>query len=281
MPESPDARYESCLSYRHTYGTEKAGRIVRVYLKVNTCHIGCAGWSISKQHAALFPPAHSQLERYAQRFNAVELNSSFYRPHLPATYARGAAATPDDFSFAVKMPKAITHTRRLVGATEPLERFLAEAGQLGAKLGPLLVQLPPSLAFDTRVAGTFFTLLRERFDGLLVCEPRHPSWFGAEAEALLSAFQVARVAADPAIVPVAAVPGGWRGLAYYRLHGSPNMYESAYSEAYLNELAQRISLAPQPAWCVFDNTALGAATTDALELLAHLKEAQQIASGLP
>jgi uncharacterized protein YecE (DUF72 family) len=253
---------------------EKAGWIVRDHLKVHKCHIGCAGWSISKQHAALFPPADSLLERYAQRFNAVDINSSFYRPHQPATYARWAAATSDDFSFAVKMPKTITHTRRLVGVTELLERFLAESGQLGAKLGPLLVQLPPSLAFGTRVAGTFFTVLRERFAGLLVCEPRHPSWFGAEAEALLSAFQVARVAADPAIVPVAAVPGGWRGLAYYRLHGSPDMYKSAYSEAYLNALAQRISLAPEPAWCIFDNTALGAATTDALELLARLKEAQ-------
>ncbi len=249
--------------------------------EVNKCHIGCAGWSISKQHAALFPPAASQLERYAQRFNAVEINSSFYRPHLPATYARWAAATPDDFSFAVKLPKAITHTRRLVGATEPLERFLAEAGQLGAKLGPLLVQLPPSLAFDTHVAGAFFTLLRERFAGVVACEPRHASWFSAEAEALLSAFQVARVAADPAIVPAAAVPGGWRGLAYYRLHGSPDMYESAYSKAYLNALAQQMSLLAAPVWCIFDNTALGAAPTNALELLARLKEAHQIAIGLP
>lgn len=243
--------------------------------------IGCAGWSISKQHAALFPSAGSQLERYAQRFNAVEINSSFYRPHLPATYARWAATTPGDFLFAVKMPKAITHTRRLAGATEPLERFLAEVGQLGAKLGPLLVQLPPSLAFATGVAGTFFTLLRERFAGAVTCEPRHPSWFSAEAEALLLAFRVARVAADPAIVPAAAMPGGWRGLAYYRLHGSPEMYASAYSKTYLDALAQQLSLLAAPAWCIFDNTALGAATTDALELRARLAEAHQLTTGLP
>jgi uncharacterized protein YecE (DUF72 family) len=240
--------------------------------KANTIRIGCAGWSISKQHATLFPPASSQLERYAQRFNAVEINSSFYRPHLPATYARWAATTPADFSFAVKMPKAITHTRRLAGAVEPLERFLAEIGQLGAKLGPVLVQLPPSLAFNAPVAGAFFTLLRERFAGPVACEPRHSSWFSAEAEALLIAARVARVAADPAIVPQAATPGGCRDLAYYRLHGSPEMYTSAYSKPYLDALAQQVSLLAAPGWCIFDNTALGAATTDALELMARLEK---------
>jgi uncharacterized protein YecE (DUF72 family) len=254
---------------------------VRDHLKLDTSRVGCAGWSIFKQHAALFPPANSQLERYAQRFNAVEINSSFYRPHLPATYARWAATTPDGFSFAVKMPKAITHTRRLAGTTELLERFLAEAGQLGAKLGPLLVQLPPSLRFDAGVAGAFFKLLRERFSGLVACEPRHPSWFSAEAEALLITAQAARVAADPAIVPAAATPGGWPGLVYYRLHGSPEMYASAYTETYLDALAQQISLVAAPAWCIFDNTALGEATTDALDLLDRLDEAQQLAIGLP
>jgi len=247
---------------------------------LNRIRIGCAGWSIPKQHAAWFPAIGSQLERYAQRFNAVEINSSFYRPHLPATYARWAATTPDDFSFAVKMPKLITHTRRLAGVAEPLERFLAEVGQLGAKLGPLLVQLPPSLAFDARLAGTFFTLLRERFAGAVACEPRHPSWFSADAGALLIGSRVARVAADPAIVPAAATPGGWRGLAYYRLHGSPEMYASAYSETYLDALAQQIS-PTAPAWCIFDNTALGAATTDALGLMARLEEADQVVIGLP
>ena len=255
--------------------------MARDHLKGAKIRIGCAGWSIAKQHAALFPPAGSQLERYAQRFNAVEINSSFYRPHLPATYTRWAASTPDGFSFAVKMPKAITHTRRLAGTTELLERFLDQAGQLGAKLGPLLVQLPPSLSFNAGVAGTFFKLLRERFNGLVACEPRHPSWFSAEAEAVLIEFQAARVAADPAIVPAAATPGGWRGLAYYRLHGSPEMYASAYSKTYLDALAQQLSLLAAPAWCIFDNTALGAATTDALELLARLADAHQLTIGLP
>jgi uncharacterized protein YecE (DUF72 family) len=77
------------------------------------------------------------------------------------------------------------------------------------------------------------------------------------------------------------MPGGWPGLAYYRLHGSPEMYASAYSKAYLGALAQHMSVLAAPAWCIFDNTALGAATTDALELLALLEEAHQRMIGSP
>ena len=81
---------------------------------------------------------------------AVEINSSFYRPHRPSTYARWAAETPEGFPFAVKLPKEITHKRRLVDVAEPLDRFLAETAALGPKRGPLLVQLPPSLRLRCR-----------------------------------------------------------------------------------------------------------------------------------
>src|SRR5205809_97187 len=117
--------------------------------------VGCAGWSIPKQHAHCFPAHGTHLERYAQRFPAVELNSSFYRPHRPTTYARWAASVPENFQFAVKVPREITHTRRLVDVTEPLECFLGEVQALGAKLGPLLIQLPPSLRFTGKTAEVF------------------------------------------------------------------------------------------------------------------------------
>jgi uncharacterized protein YecE (DUF72 family) len=232
--------------------------------------IGCAGWSIPREHAERFPAEGTHLERYAQRLPAVEINTSFYRPHQPATYARWAASVPDEFKFAVKIPREITHTRRLRDAAEPLDRFLAEAAALGPKLGPLLVQLPPSLRFDEAAATGFFAGLRARFGGQVVCEPRHPTWFGDPAERVLVSAQVARVAADPAPVPEAARPGGWPGLVYYRLHGSPAMYESDYPTAYLKSLAQELRAAEAPAWCIFDNTALGAATANALDLRALL-----------
>ncbi len=234
--------------------------------------IGCAGWSVPKEHAARFPEVGSHLERYAGRFPAVEINSSFYRSHRPATYTRWAASVPVGFRFAIKVPREITHLRRMADAEEPLDRFLAECGALGAALGPLLIQLPPSLAFDGAVAASFFAALRERFAGEVVCEPRHPSWFRPEAEPILVQNRVTRAAAEPSVVPAAARPGGWDGLAYYRLHGSPRLYYSAYPESYLASLAEELREAARsaPVWCIFDNTAQGAATNDALAVIERL-----------
>lgn len=104
----------------------------------------------------------------------------------------------------------------------------------------------------------------------MACEPRHPSWFGGEAEGLLRESRVARVAADPAVVPDARVPGGWTGLSYWRLHGSPRIYHSAYSEGDLMRLADEVAGVEGEAWCIFDNTAAGAATGQALDLVARL-----------
>ncbi|MDQ3813366.1 MAG: DUF72 domain-containing protein, partial [Armatimonadota bacterium] len=153
--------------------------------------------------------------------------------------------------------------------TEPLERFLGEVAALGEKHGPLLVQLPPSLSFNREVTGAFLTTLRERCAGHVVWEPRHRSWFTPDADRLLAGFQVARVAADPALVTQAAQPGGWQGLVYYRLHGSPKMYYSPYSSEFLDALAVALREAAArsiPTWCIFDNTAEGAATLNALEV---------------
>jgi uncharacterized protein YecE (DUF72 family) len=234
--------------------------------------VGCAGWAIPKEHAALFPKNGTHLQRYAQRFPIVEINSSFYRPHRPETYARWAASVPDDFRFAVKVPREITHTRRLVDITEPLERFLDEVQALGMKLGPLLIQLPPSLRFNQKIVEAFFTALRKRYQGAAACEPRHPSWFSKEAEQVLQNTHIARVAADPAPDPSATLPAGWPGFAYYRLHGSPQMYYSAYSSEYLDTLAGQLAASAQrtPTWCIFDNTALGAAIPNALDTLGLL-----------
>jgi uncharacterized protein YecE (DUF72 family) len=235
--------------------------------------VGCAGWSLPRSEQERFPEAGSHLERYASRFGAVEINSSFHRPHRPATYARWSAGVPADFRFSVKIPKTISHGQRLRDAGGLVETFLAEASGLGDKLGCLLVQLPPSLSFDLSVASGFFADLRARTAGAVVCEPRHPTWFTPEAEGLLQKLEIARVAADPACVPDAAEPGGWRGVSYYRLHGSPRIYYSAYSEEYLAALAERIRVdagAGRTVWCIFDNTTLGAAAGNALDLESWL-----------
>ncbi len=120
---------------------------------------GTAGWNSPKRHTPAFPDAGSHLERYARVLPAVEINSSFYRPHRPATYARWAASVPSGFRFSVRVPRAIPHERRLVDAAEPLARFLDEV----AALGPLLVQLPPSFRYDKVVAEGLLGFLRDRF----------------------------------------------------------------------------------------------------------------------
>jgi uncharacterized protein YecE (DUF72 family) len=232
--------------------------------------IGTAGWTIPKQHAAAFSPDGSHLARYGQRFNAVEINSSFYRPHRRTTYERWAAAVPAGFAFAVKVPRAITHERRLVQTESELDSFLAQATGLGEKLGVLLIQLPPSLAFDASAATAFFVALRARHGGDVAFEPRHASWFVSDAEALLIEHRIARVAADPAVVPAAAMPGGWSGLHYFRLHGAPRIYRSHYEPDALARYADALRNAQGRTWCIFDNTAEAAATGNALALAAKL-----------
>ncbi len=236
---------------------------------IPTLRIGCAGWSIVPAYAADFPREGSHLERYAQVFDAVEINSSFYRPHLRKTYARWADSTPRDFRFAVKMPKLISHQKRLRGCEAELDAFLDQAGGLGDKLGVLLLQLPPSLAFEPAIVSAFFEQLRRNCPGAVACEPRHASWFHAGADRMLRDRAVARVGADPARVPRAAVPSGDRRIEYLRLHGSPRMYWDSYSEASLQRIAGRLSrpdAGTRTRWCIFDNTAAGHAISNALEL---------------
>jgi len=236
-------------------------------------HVGTAGWSIPCVEKARFPPGESLLARYAKLLPGVEINSTFYRPHRASTFERWAASVPRAFRYSVKIPREISHDQRLAGSAKLLKTFLADLAPLGSRLGCLLVQLPPSLDFNARVARAFFTALRKQFDGGVALEPRHASWFGESANRLLKKFKVARVAADPPRAKNDGEPGGWPGLAYFRLHGAPRIYYSSYEDGYLDALAGRLKVfrrARIPTWCIFDNTALGAATSNALSLVDRL-----------
>jgi uncharacterized protein YecE (DUF72 family) len=236
--------------------------------------IGTAGWTVPKQHLGLFSAGPegtrvSHLERYASRFRCVEINSSFHRPHRRATWERWAATTPDEFRFAVKAPKAVTHTAKLVNTGGFLLEFFDAVQGLGEKLGPVLVQLPPKLAFDEGVAQEFFTTLRELHTGPVALEPRHTSWFTAAVERLLRSFAITRVAADPPKgSELAARPGGWPDLSYWRLHGAPRTYYSDYAEDWLQSFIARLQALNAPSrhaetWVIFDNTTLGHAIANA------------------
>lgn len=228
--------------------------------------VGCAGWSLSSAVAPQFPGEDSHLERYARVLPAVEINSSFYRPHRPATYARWRDSVPASFRFSVKLPREITHVRRLHDVRDEIDDFFDAASNLGDRFGCLLVQMPPSLAFDANSAAALFAQLRERLGAAIACEPRHQSWFGPEAAELLSRFEVARVLADPQVA-VDPAPARYGDVVYVRLHGSPVIYHSDYPADYLEENAARLiehHRQGRQVWCIFDNTASGAAVPNAL-----------------
>jgi uncharacterized protein YecE (DUF72 family) len=240
--------------------------------------IGTAGWSIPRAAAGEFPGPGSHLERYARVLPCAEINSSFYRPHAVKVYERWAASTPPSFRFSVKVPRAITHEGELRRSGSLLDAFFGQVAGLGPKLGALLVQLPPSLSFTPRIARSFFTALRARYPGPVACEPRHATWFERNAQDVFVLYHVARVATDPSRIRAALLPGGWRpppesaegSIVYYRLHGSPRKYWSRYPQERLRRWADEIAAFPATAdvWCIFDNTASGAAIENALEVMA-------------
>ncbi len=230
-------------------------------------HFGCASWRLPGAVRSRFPDGANLLARYAQRLPAVEVNSSFYQHHRRSQYAKWASEVPGGFRFAVKLPRWLSHEQRL-RTHEGLDAFLEEIGGLGDRLGPILVQLPPSLDFEPRAAEAFLDALRGRFDGGVAWEPRHSGWFAAQPEALLERYCVARVAADPAPVAGADAPGGWSGLVYHRLHGRPKRFYSAYGAAFVAGLGPQIRSAAARAetWCIFNNTASESGFEDALIL---------------
>jgi uncharacterized protein YecE (DUF72 family) len=232
-------------------------------------YIGCAGWNLPRDNWPAFPAHGTHLQRYAAVLSAVEINSAFYRPHRAQTYLRWAQSVPPGFRFSVKLPKTITHEQRLADCEALLDVFLSQCTHLGQALGCLLIQLPPSLAFEADRAEAFFIALRQRYQGFAVVEPRHESWL--QAHDLLVAYRTGQVAADPSRISGGEVPGGWPGIRYWRWHGSPRIYHSAYAPEQLAALARdaQVSAGEGVAtWCIFDNTASGLAVGNALALQA-------------
>lgn len=221
-----------------------------------------AAWSIPKAVADVFPQEGTGLTRYASVFKGVEVNSTFYRGHRASTFGRWADAVPEDFRFAVKIPKEITHDRAMKDICEPFKVFLQDIAPLGEKRGPLLCQLPPSLVFDRDDMERALGAMRSSDSGPIVIEVRHKSWASEKAVALLEKYAIDRVLADPALV---WAPDGFRQPPrYVRLHGQPKIYYSRYTE---EEIAAFSNLLAADSWCVFDNTASGAAIQNALTML--------------
>jgi uncharacterized protein YecE (DUF72 family) len=227
--------------------------------------VGTSGWQYRHWRGRLYPealPQRAWLEHYASRFATVESNNAFYRLPEPATFAGWARRTPDDFVMAVKASRFLTHVRRLREPEEPVRRLLDHAGHLGAKLGPVLLQLPPTLRADL-----------EALDRCLACfppplrvavEPRHPSWFGDELRALLTARGAALCLADSAgpLTPL------WRTAdwTYLRFHRGTATPSPCYGRTALATWAGRVAELWGPAatvYAFFNNDPAGCAVRDA------------------
>ncbi|MFT3829146.1 MAG: DUF72 domain-containing protein [Opitutaceae bacterium] len=233
-------------------------------------YVGISGWTYAPWRGVFYPPDLVQREElaYAARHvRSIEINGTFYSLHAPTSYAKWAAAAPDDFVFAVKGPRFITHLRRLKDVATPLANFFASGVlKLGEKLGPLLWQLPPSFRYDKETLRAFFeqlppnthaaaALARQHdanvrqvwFDTASLplrplrhaLEVRHESFRNPEFIELLRAYGVALVVADTA--------GRWpfmeditADFIYVRLHGDAELYVSGYSDEALAESARKI-----------------------------------------
>lgn len=238
-------------------------------------YVGCAGWAIRREFRDLFSDEGTHLQRYSTLFNCVEINSCFYKSHKRSTYEKWAASVPPNFRFSTKLLRTITHEHYLTNVRDLLTKYLEEVQGLGSSLGVILVQLPPKAAFKPHVANDFFEFFRSIYQGPIACEPRHLSWFTPHVLDFLKQLQVTVVAADPAINPDGLSIAGDLNTVYFRLHGSPKIYESDYDDLNIvhvkNQLKYFQEQFSKDVWCIFDNTALGHATENAHSLTQYLR----------
>lgn len=234
--------------------------------------IGTSGWSYPEWKDSFYAgvPRRKWLAHYASRFNALEIDASFYHQFRRSTYEGWHAQTPEGFRFAVKAHRFLTHVKRLEFEDESLALQREAAAGLGGKLAVVLWQLPARLACDLPRLQGFAGRLRHWPGPRHAVEFRHPSWFNEEVAALLARHRLAACQSDAADWPMwGAVT---TDLVFARLHGHTATYASAYGRHGLRPWADRIR-----AWLAegrrvhayFDNTACGHAPRDA-QLLAEM-----------
>ena len=270
--------------------------------------IGISGWRYAPWRGVFYPRGLAQrreLEFAASRFGSIEINGSFYSLQTPDSYQAWHDATPPDFVFAVKGPRYLTHMLRLRGVEKPLANFLASGLlRLGAKLGPILWQLPAHFAFDAARMDAFFSLLpRDTGEALALArrrdvarmrgrsalaidavrplrhalEPRHESFGSRESLELLRRHDIAMVVADSAgKFPRFEVDTA--GFRYLRLHGDEELYVSGYAPDAIRAWATKIRRWARhgDVFCYFDNDAKVHAPFDAMALMQALGLADEV-----
>lgn len=230
---------------------------------------GTSGWFYDHWAGLFYPehlPASQRLEYYATRFSTVEVNATFYRLPTEKTVLAWRDTVPEDFVFAVKGSRLITHFRRTVDAEDALDTFLGRVGLLGPKLAVVLWQLPPTLRRDDHLLNRFLDRL-SRTDVRHAVEFRHASWFTGEVLDLLRTYNVALVSASGDRLRTSFTPTA--NFVYARFHGT-SRYHGAYERPALEPWAAFLAdqlAAGRDCYAYFNNDAEGHAPADAARLL--------------
>ena len=230
-------------------------------------YLGCSGWQYKHWRETFYPkgvPQRLWLEFYMERFQIVELNNSFYRLPPPETFEKWRLRTPDDFIFAVKASRYLTHIKRLKDPEEPVERFMKSARQLGKKLGPVLIQLPPNLQKNLDDLSHTLDLFGDR--ARLTVEFRHDSWYTPDVEEALTERGVALTWADRKDKVFSPL---WKTAdwGFLRLHEGLAKPRPCYSDKILGEWAERLASTFGPdadIYVFFNNDPRACALKDAI-----------------
>ena len=241
---------------------------------VSQIHVGCSGWVYKHWRGLLYPeglPQKRWFERYAEEFDTVEINASFYRLPLATTFEGWREKAPEGFHYAVKVNRFITHMKKLIDCEEETNRFIELARPLGEKLGPLLYQLPPSLHKNLERLDAFLARLPNDLEH--VVEFRHRSWYDEEVLALLDRHGVGFVAHDMR----GLVTPRWASgrTAYVRFHGSGGRYSGRYSDEVLlgwTDWCLKQVRSGKSCWCYFNNDMHGHAIEDARTLKSMVRQ---------
>jgi uncharacterized protein YecE (DUF72 family) len=228
-------------------------------------YLGTSGWQYRHWRNTFYPQGGAQsrwLEFYAERFQIVELNNSFYRLPPYETFVKWRERTPDDFIFAAKMSRFLTHIKKLKDPTEPVERFFRHAAGLGPKLGPVLIQLPPTLRADLGALEETLSLIP---DGKRVAvEFRHDSWFTEGCRAVLEKYGAANCMADRLARPWTPTwrTADWTFLRFHEGTGRPHpCYKRKTMEPWVEMLAERWGI-ESDAYVFFNNDPRACALRD-------------------
>lgn len=241
-------------------------------------HIGTSGWSYKHWKEVWYPaklPSTRWLPWYAERFSTTEINGSFYRLPSAETVEKWTEQVPPGFLFCPKMSRYLTHMKKLRDPEEPLERFFGVFAPMKAKMGPVLLQLPPMLAFHYDIVEHFFRLLQKSYgDYEFVIEVRHPTWMEEDCFTLMAKYNIGFVISHSADeFPYSEVITARN--VYVRFHGPAELYASSYSDEMLKRYAllfRKWAREGHEVWAYFNNDIYCHAVRDAQRLEEMLKK---------